>query len=108
MLRLTGIPRAEERVYLSPHEVLVYFLNSGIFQWNILMFPFKLEEDGHGLYWVIHILILEFVIRLILILEISVGQLHQSRLVNVWGKISPVFKGKIQYFNIHGEPEIHT
>jgi len=68
-------------------------VNSGVVLWAFISYPFHLQQEGEGLYFVVSLILAYFVVRPIFINELGVGQLNQSGLINVWGNMVPVLRG---------------
>jgi len=82
-------------------EIICSVISSGVLQWTLVSYPFHLLKEGEGLYFVVHITIALVWIQPILLKELAVGQLNQQDIVNVWGSMVPILKGKIKDWLIH-------
>jgi len=71
----------------------VCLLLSGVFHSMLISYPFLLEREGELLYFFIQIIISLIFTRLLFLLELGVGQLNQSGILECWGEMVPILRG---------------
>jgi len=69
--------------------------------WAFISYPFHLQQEGGGLYFIISSILAYCVFQPIFINELGVGQLNQRGLINVWGNMVPVMRGKNSVQLVH-------
>jgi len=76
-------------------QAICKVVNSGVVLWAFMSYPFHLQQEGGGVYFLISIVLAFVVIQPVFINELSVGQLNQKGLINVWGNMVPFMRGNI-------------
>jgi len=75
-------------------QVIFCFINSGIVYSSLLSYPFQLEDKGGVFYFFIQLVTCLVVVRVIILKELGVGQLNQCGILQVWGDMVPLCRGK--------------
>jgi len=73
-------------------EAIVGLLCSGLLHAIILSYPFELDKQAGVFYFLIQICISFVITKLIILLELGVGQLNQCGILEMWGEMVPILK----------------
>jgi len=76
-------------------------INCGLLQSSFISYPFYLQQEGGGIYFLVNILVSLIVISVLFIIELCVGKLNQSDLINVWGNMVPLLRGENLVLSSH-------
>jgi len=89
------MPSVHKNPKIKEWEVIVSFVNSGVWYWTLLSYPFALEREAGWFYFAVQLCVSWCVVIPTLIVGLGIGQLNQTGVLSSYGEMVPLLRGVV-------------